>query len=440
MPSPVNDPAPAALTGFDRFASRSPGWALAVLAAISTCGFIDRIIMNVLVQPIKMEFDLTDTEIGLVTGLAFAMLNVVLGIWVARIAERRRRITLIGIGTFFWSVATAACGAATSFATLALARVGVGVGEAVGLPSSQSVVSDYFPKAKRTSAMSVLLLAPPLGAFLGSAGGATIAQAYGWRTAFVAAAIPGFVLAVVVLLTVGEPKRGQHDALGAGGDEVPPFRAVLQRMWHRKSFRHMLAGSTVASTVGFGVNAFLAAFLLRRFGFSLAEAGIIAGLIASAPATFGVLASGWLADRLARRDPRAFGTIPGISLLLATPIYMFAVTRDAAPAAIALLALAATVQYTYLAPSTGLFQNLRHPRMRATSTAVVTMIYSLVGAGLGPLLVGALSDAFAPDATPAGSGAGLTTALAVTAIGYVWAALHFLRARRSLADDLAQPL
>ena len=297
-----------------------------MLAAISTCGFIDRIIMNVLVQPIKAEFRLSDTEIGLVTGLAFAVLNVVLGIWVARIAERRRRITLIGIGTFFWSIATAACGTATSFVTSALARVGVGVGEAVGLPASQSVISDYFPRHKRTTAMAVLLLAPPLGAFLGSAGGATIAQAYGWRAAFVAASIPGFILALVVLLTVAEPPRGQHDDLE--DESVPPYRAVLARMWQRHAFRHLLAGSTIASMVGFGLNAFLAAFLFRKFGYSVRDAGIIAGLIASLPATLGVLGAGWLADRMARLDARAYGTIPGVSLLLATPIYILAVTRD----------------------------------------------------------------------------------------------------------------
>ena len=144
-----------------------PGWALFVLAAISTCGFIDRIVMNVLVQPIKAEFRLTDLQIGLVAGLAFALLNVLLGIWVARIAERRRRLTLIGIGTLLWSVATALCGAAASFASLALARVGVGVGEAVGLPASQSVISDYFPKEKRATAISVLLLAPPIRRMMG---------------------------------------------------------------------------------------------------------------------------------------------------------------------------------------------------------------------------------------------------------------------------------
>jgi MFS family permease len=413
---------------------------LFVLTAISTCGFIDRIIMNVLVQPIKAEFALTDTEIGLLTGLAFAVLNVVLGIWMARIAERRRRLTLIGIGTFLWSVATAACAAATSFATLALARVGVGVGEAVGLPSSQSVVSDYFPKSRRTTAMSVLLLAPPLGAFLGSAGGAVIAQAYGWRTAFLAAALPGFLLALLALFTVAEPPRGQHDALGAQADEVPPFRAVIARMWIRHAFRHLLAGSTIASLVGFGLNAFLAAFLMRRFGYSLAEAGVVAGLIAAIPASIGVFGAGWLADRMARRDARAYGLIPAVSLLLATPLYILAVTRETAPAAIALLALAATVQYTYLGISQGVFQNLMHPRMRATSTAVVVVIYSLVGGGLGPLLVGALSDRFAPDTSAEGSAAGLTMAMAASCVGYLWAAFHFWRARLKVSEELTLPL
>lgn len=420
--------------------SASPGWALFILAAISTCGFIDRIIMNVLVQPIKVEFDLTDTQIGLIAGLAFAVLNVVLGLWVGRIAERRRRLTLVGIGTFFWSIATALCGAANSFFTLALARVGVGVGEAVGLPATSSVVSDYFAKEKRTTAMSVLLLAPPIGAFLGSAVGAMVAQYYGWRMAFVVASLPGFLLAALVWLTVAEPPRGQHDALGAAADDVPPFSAVLSRMWHRLSIRHMLTGSTVASLAGFGLNAFLAAFLLRKFGYGVAQSGVIAGLIASVPATVGVFAAGWLSDRIAIKDPRSYGLIPGISMILAAPIYVLAVTRETAPAAIGLLALAAFVQYTYLAPTQGVLQNLMHPRMRASCSAVTSLIYSLVGAGLGPLVVGVLSDRLAPDATPAGSAAGLSYAMAVTTIFYLWGAFHFFRATRSLKHELALPL
>jgi MFS family permease len=421
------------------FRRNSAGWAVAVLAMISTCGFIDRIIMNVLAQPIKEEFGLSDTQVGLVAGLAFAILNVVLGIWVARIAERRRRLTLVAIGTLLWSIATLACGAATSFATFALARVGVGVGEAVGLPATQSVVSDYFPKEKRTTAMSILLLAPPVGAFLGSAGGAIIAGAYGWRMAFIVAALPGFLLAAVVALTVAEPARGQHDQLGDAAQEVPPFAAVLSRLWQRRTIRHMLAGSTIASAVGFGLNAFMAAYLLRRFGFSVTSAGIVAGLLTSVPATAGVFGAGWLSDRIARRDARSYGFIPGISLVLAAPIYMLAVTRESPSAAIAFLTIAAAVQYTYLAPSQGVFQNMMHPRMRATSYAVVGMIYSLVGAGLGPLLVGALSDLFG-DESAAGSAYGLGMALAVTSAGYLWAAVHFFWSTRSIRRELALPL
>ena len=414
-----------------------PGWALFVLTAISTCGFIDRVIMSVLIHPIKAEFALSNAELGLLGGLAFAVLNVLLGIWVARQAERRRRVTLIGAGTFPWSVATALCAAASSFPALFLARVGVGVGEAVGLPSSQSVVSDYFPKEKRTTALSILVLAPPIGAFLGLTGGGLIAQEWGWRWAFLIAATPGFLLSAVVLLSVAEPPRGQHDGLGAAADTVPPLGAVLQRMWQRHSFRHLLIGSTLASAAGFGVNLFLIPWFVRRYGFSLGEAGLTTGLIASLPAVLGVAGSGWLADRLARRDARAYATIPGLCLLLTAPLYILAVTRETATMAIALLALVTLIQYNYLGPSQGVFQNLMHPRMRATSTAVIGIFYSLIGAGAGPWLVGALSDHFAAANGPAG---GLTVALSLTALLYVWAAAHFFVARRSIRAELALPL
>lgn len=414
-----------------------PGWALCVLTAISTCGFIDRVIMNVLVHPIKQEFRLSDTQIGLLGGFAFAVLYVLLGIWVARLAERRRRVTLIGVGTFLWSVATALCATAGSFVSLFLARVGVGVGEAVGLPSSQSVVSDYFPKEKRTTAISVLVLAPPVGAFLGLTCGGLIAQEWGWRWAFLIAAAPGFLLSALLLLTVGEPPRGQHDGLGTEGDRVPPLGAVLARMWRRHSFRHLLVGSTVASAAGFGVNLFLLTYFVRRYDFTLAEAGLITGVIASLPAVLGVVASGWLTDRLARRDARAYATVPGLCMLLTAPLYILAVTREGAGAAIALLAVVTLVQYNYLGPSQGVFQNLMHPRMRATSTAVIGIFYSLVGAGLGPWLVGALSDHFAAANGPA---IGLMMALALTALLYLWAALHFFLAARRIREELDLPL
>jgi len=417
----------------------SPNWALALLTGIAICGFIDRIIMQVLVQPIKTEFGLTDLQIGLVSGLAFAVLNVVLGLWVARIAERRRRTPLVWIGTILWSIATAACGAAANFIQLIFARVGVGVGEAVGLPATSSIVSDYFPKEKRTTAMAVLMLAPPLGAFIGSAGAATIAQTHGWREAFYVAAIPGFLLALLFALTVDEPKRGQHDGL-TEDSAVPPFSAVMGRLFGRRSLTHLLAGSTIASMAGFALNAFLAAWLLRRFGFGVAQAGIIAGLIASLPASFSVLGAGWLADRMGKRNPAAYGLIPAISLIIAAPLYILAVTRDEPVIAIVLLGLSALVQYTYLAPTLGVFQNMMHPRMRASSSAFNNMIYSLVGGGLGPLVIGALSDRLAPDTTQLGSAIGLGHAMAAMACLYLWAAVHFLIAARALPREFHLPI
>lgn len=411
----------------------SPWLALTILTAISIVGFIDRIVMNVLVEPIRKEFSLTDTQIGLLAGLAFAVLNVALGIVVARIAERRRRLALIALGTLLWSIATAGCGMVGGWIQLLLARIGVGVGEAVGLPATASVISDYFPPAKRTTAMSVLLLAPPVGALLGSAGGAWMAQHYGWRMAFLVAAVPGLVLALLVWLFVAEPPRGRHDA--GDSDAVPPLGAVVRRFCTIVSARQLLAGSAVASMVGFGLNAFLAAMLARKFGFSLVEAGVTAGLVASFPATLSVLGGGWLADRLAPRNPGIYALIPGVTLAISAPLYLLAITRDSAPELLALLGASALVQYCYLGCTSGVFQNLMQPRMRATASAITSMVYALIGGGLGPLLVGMLSGHFA-KAHPA-PGAGLVWAMGTTALLYLWAAAHYFAAAPHLGRDLA---
>ena len=416
---------------------RSGGWALFLLTGIAICGFIDRIIMQVLVEPMKAEFHLTDTQIGLLAGLAFAFLNVVLGLWVARLAERRRRVPLVWIGTILWSIATSLCGFAGSFGALLAARVGVGVGEAVGLPSTSSLVADYFPRERRATAASVLNLSPPLGAFIGSAGAAMIAQAYGWRYAFYVAAVPGFVFAILLMLTVPEPERGRHDALGEGAAQVPPLTAVLARIWQRRSLRHLLAGSAIASLAGFAVNAFLAAFLLRRFGLSVRDAGVAAGLISSFPAALSVIGAGLIADKFGRRDPRFYAWVPAVAMLIVAPLYAVAVTRDSVALAITLLTLCAFVQYCYLGPTAGVFQNMMHPRMRASSYAFNGLVYSLIGGALGPLFIGKLSDGFAREV---GAPMGLAYAMAAMCLFYVWGAIHYLIAARHLPKEFTLPI
>ncbi len=415
----------------------SPRLALVLLTSIGIVGFIDRIIMNVLVEPIKADFGLTDTQIGLVNGLAFAVLNVVLGLAVARYAERTRRLTLIAFGTFFWSIATAATGLATSFAQLLAARIGVGVGEAVGLPSSSSVISDYYPPDKRATAISVSMLSPPIGAFLGAAGGSLIAASYGWQMALYVAAVPGLILAVVLHIFLEEPKRGQHDAI-ASTDDVPSMAQVIARYLTWPTMRHMLIGSAIASLVGFGLNAFMASLLMRKFGFSLVEAGLTSGLVAALPAGISVVASGALADRWGKTDKRSYARIPAISLAISAPLFLFAVTRDSAALAVTLIGISALVQYCYLGPTFGTFQNMLHPRMRATGSAFTNMIYSLLGGGLGPVLLGALSDRFGKSAATPGDG--LAMSMGGVALLYLWAALHYWLASRHIRADLQRPI
>ena len=410
----------------------SPWLALTLLTGIATVGFIDRIVMNVLAVPIQGEFGLTDTQVGLLTGPAFAVLNVALGILIARYAERGRRLTLIAVGTLLWSLATATCGLVTTWIQLLLARIGVGVGEAVGLPGAQSALSDYFPPERRATAMSVYLLAPPIGAFLGSAGGSWVGQEYGWREAFFIATIPGVLLALLAWAFVAEPPRGRHDP--GAGDDVPSIGAVMGRLVGLPSALHLFAGSTLASMVGFGLNSFMAFLLVRKFEFSLAEAGLAAGLLASLPGAISVVAGGKLADRLGAAKPSAYASIPGLCLLVAAPIYIFAITRSDATLLLALVFLAALFQYTYLGVTFGVFQNLLHPRMRATGSAVLNAVYGLIGQGVGPLLVGWMSDKLAPDY---GAGDGLAYAMAIAAVIYLWAAVHYLLAARHVRADLA---
>lgn len=411
----------------------SPWLALILLTGVATVGFIDRIIVNVLVEPIKAEFGLSDTQMGLLTGLAFAVLNVSLGIVVARIAERRRRLTLIAFGTFAWSIATALCGMASNWIQLLAARIGVGVGEAVGLPANQSVIADYFPANRRATAMSVLLLAPPIGAFLGSAGGSWIGQEFGWRMAFIAAAVPGIIISILVFLFVMEPPRGRHDK--GDVETVPSIGDVLNRFWKLRSARHLAMGSTLASMVGFGLNAFFAALLMRKFGLPLVQAGLFAGLLASFPATISVLMGGWLADRLGPVRPSAYALVPGISLLIGFPLYAYALTLDALVPLLALVTVAALFQYTYLGCTFGTFQNMMHPRMRATASAMLNAVYSLIGGGLGPLLIGGISDRF--QAGGVDGGQALAWAMIIVTFFYLWAGAHYLLAARHVGEDLA---
>lgn len=409
----------------------SPWLALAILTGIATVGFVDRIVVNVLVEPLKAEFDLTDTQVSLL-GFAFAALYIGFALVAARFAERVRRLTLISAGAMFWSVATAACGWATSWTQLLVARMGVGVGEAIGLTSNQSVVADYFPANKRGLAISCLLLAPPLGAFIGFVGGGWIAQNYDWRFTFLIAAIPGVILSILAWVFIGEPPRGRHDP-GASQD-VPPFGRVLGRLFLLPSARHLVIGSTLAATLGFGINYFFTALMMRQFALPIGEAGLYAGVIASLPAAISVVLSGWLGDRFGEKHPAAYALVPGIALLIGGPLYAFAITREDLVLLLALVAVSTLFMFGYLGITFATIQNLMHPRMRATASALLGAVYG-IASGAGPLVLGVMSDGLAPRF---GAGQGLAFAMALAALAYLWAGAHYLLAARHLARDQAK--
>lgn len=409
--------------------STSPWLALVILTGVSTVGFIDRIVVNVLVEPVKAEFGLSDTQVSLM-GMAFALMYIGVGVAAARLAEHKRRLTLISLGTFIWSISTAACGLAQSWVQLLFARVAVGLGEAFGLPGNQSVLADYFPASRRGFAMSILMLAPPIGAFVGFVGGGWIAQEFNWRMTFLIAAVPGLLLAGIAYVFVAEPRRGQHDP-GASKD-VPPLSAVFQRLFGLSSARNLVIGSALAAMFGFGLNYFFTSLMIREFSLGLGEAGLYTGLIASLPAALSVVASGWLGDKLGAKTPAAHALIPGFMMLLGGPIYAVAIWQESLGLLLALVGVATFLNFGYLGITFAAIQNLMHPRMRATTVALLNVVYGIAG-GLGPLLLGAMSDTFSITHGPA---RGLAMAMAVTGLAYMWAAAHFFMAARKLPADM----
>jgi MFS family permease len=341
-----------------------------------------------------------------------------------------------------------------NFAHLLLARFGVGVGEAV-VPAVNSVLSDYFPRAKRASALSVYMLAVPIGAFAGAALGGLLAQHWGWRTAFVVAGTPGLLLAVLLRLTVKEPVRGQYDDPAITAKSAPPLSAVLKRMVARKAQMHVIAGSAIASAAGYGINFFLAPYFNRRFGLDFTHAGFLAGLIGAVPGVLSILAGGLVTDLGARRDVRFYAWIPGWGLLLAFPFYVLSLLQGEWPLASVVLMVTGLLQYAYLPATAAVTQNMMQPRMRASAAAICGLIVNLIGLGLGPLLVGALSDvlaesiygdgefaaachgaAAAKNACAQASAVGLQWAMIAASTLYVWAAVHYFLAARTLKRDL----
>lgn len=430
-------------------------YVVGVLLLVYTSNFIDRTILAALAEPIKQDLNLADWQIGILGGLSFALFYSFLGIPIARLSERRNRVWIISVSVAVWSGMTALCGTAASYTQLLLYRVGVGIGEAGGTPPAQSIISDYFPPETRSTAISIYMLGVPLGSLLGAVVGGIVAQEWGWRAAFLVIGLPGLVLALLVAATVREPPRGHSEGKPDTGTP-PAFSEVLQHLWSRVSVRHVFAGITIASFVGYAMVAFTASFFIRSHGFTIAQAGIIAGIIGGGSAAAGTFLGGWLCDRFGKQDRRWYVWIPALGLVLAAPLYALAYLSGDWRMTAALLIGPGILHYMYLGPTYGVIQNMCGPRMRATAIALLLFVVNLIGLGLGPPLLGLLSDFLAdrllqsgaeaalslktctPDiaACQRASARGLQLALALFMAIFIWAGLHYHLAARRIRGDL----
>jgi MFS family permease len=395
--TPAAAPAPTFSEGYKRVV-------VASLLAAYTLNFIDRTILATIGQAIKVDLKLTDTELGLLGGFAFAVLYTLLGVPIARLAERFNRVSIISLAIVVWSGFTAACGLAGNFTALLALRVGVGVGEAGCSPPSHSLISDYYEPKRRASALSVYSFGIPLGAMIGAVAGGWLAKNFGWRVAFMAVGAPGLVLALVIKLVVREPPRGHADGETAPaaaaqhglGWELSEIWAVTRTLFGSWPVLNMVLGVTIVSFAGYGVGQFAPPYFNRAFALDYATVGLIFGLIGGVSAGLGTLAGGFVSDWTSRRfGARWYALTPAIGLAIATPIYVFAYRELDWKTAALILLVPGIFQYTYLGPTFGVVQNVVETRRRATATAVMFLFLNIIALGGGPFFVGWLIDLLA---------------------------------------------
>lgn len=383
---------------------------LGLLLATYTFNFIDRTIIATIGQAIKVDLHLTDTQLGLLGGLYFALLYTILGIPIARLAERWNRVSIISISLVIWSGFTALCGSAASFAQLALYRFGVGVGEAGCSPPSHSLISDYYEPKKRASALSIYSFGIPLGTMFGAVAGGWLAQELSWRMAFVIVGLPGIILAIIVKLVIKEPPRGHSDvvdtplepeAVAAPEPAKPRFSlttelyelwAVTKILFGKWPVLHMVLGVTIASFGSYGSGAFAPPYFIRAFGLGLAQVGLIIGLIGGFSAGVGTLVGGFLSDWAGKRSAKWYALTPAIGLIACTPIYIIAYLQTDWQTTVLILLIPGVFHYVYLAPTFGVVQNSVEPRRRATATALLFFFLNLIALGGGPVFTGWLID------------------------------------------------
>jgi predicted MFS family arabinose efflux permease len=385
-------------------------------------------------QPIKIDLRLSDTRLGLLTGIAFGLFYAMLGLPIARWADRGNRVIITAVAIGLWGVTVMSCLFVKTFPQLMLARIAAAVGEAGCMPPTYSLLADYFPTpSERIKAMTVYWLASPLSALLSFTAGGYLNDRYGWRVAFFVIGIPGLIGAALVALTIREPRSTSNAARTKGAAHTrPSICHMLIWLWRQPTLKHLAAAYVLLLTVALGLAPWYAAFMMRSHGLSTSKAGLCLGWIFGGGGVVGILLGGYITDRLLRSEAGQV-RVSAISMALVFPLFgLFVLLPQKTPALLALILFVVTFSI-FLGPTFALIQRLVPAWMRATSMAVIILVANIIGMGCGPLIVGALSDFL----TPRFGDDSLRYAMLALSSTALWSAYHFWAAGKSVTKDLA---
>jgi len=418
----------------DPYASRKTAYyALVILTIVYSFNFIDRQLLAILQEAVKADLGLSDSQLGLLTGFAFAAFYVTAGIPIARWADRGNRRDIVALSLFIWSFMTAISGLVQNYTQLLLARIGVGVGEAGGSPPSHSIISDIFPPTERASALGFYSMGVSIGILFGFLAGGWLNEYFGWRVAFVIVGAPGILLAIILRMTLAEPVRGLNEQRTDSSAAVP-LGQVLALLWSRRSFRHMAFAAALNSFAGYSSSNWTASFMIRSHDMSTGELGTWLALTMGLGGAIGVFCGGLIADRLARRDQRWYVWLPALTGFFCVPFMALVYLAPGAYAALALGIVPGILFNVYLGNTIATTHGLVGLRMRALSSAILFLILNIIGLGMGPWTIGMLSDFLQPSLGPESLRYAM---LCVLPAVMFWSACHFFLAARTLREDLA---
>lgn len=411
-----------------------PYYVLFVLALVSLANYYDRNLISILVEPIKRDLHVSDTQIGLLTGLGFAVVYTFVGIPVARIADRFGRSRVLGAALTIWSAMTIVTGLSANFLTMLLARFGVAVGEAGGLPTTHALAAEYFPAKDRGKALSAIAFFAAGGLTLALVAGGLIADRWGWRAAFLIGGGLGLVIALLLMLTVRDlaPRMGAAEAV-APAKPQSSFSEAFAILWKRKAYVHLCVGLAWGAFGAYALLAWTPAFLMRAYHLSPGQVSATFGLFTAAATLLPILLGGFFTDALARRDARYPFWILALAFGLGLPLALITFLAHDYRIVLAMILPMTGLQSLWIGPAYALVQNLSGARLRATGAAVFMLMTNLIGLGFGPSATGMLSDLlgrwFAADA--------LRYTLCLMVLTYVPATIHFLLANRTVKADIA---